>query len=199
MCANARQRGFQSYAFKFRSYVLSVSDLLYQALPKARLLFLYRNALTWAQSFSRAFGASDAQLAERVSKLGFRFMIPSVNTFLSTHTQPIRWIEYLAHMWVSTMQDARLLQQQQAPMACARFEDLKAAPHAVIASLLTHCGLPMPNPDQLAAVLSTDSQEGTVGAQDRPQPVRRLADAELAELEHHIRELDRGLSADTIL
>jgi len=64
MCANAQQHGFQYWAFKFRSYVLSVSDLLYQAVPAAKLLFLYRNALTWARSFCRAFGSSDAALED---------------------------------------------------------------------------------------------------------------------------------------
>ncbi len=43
MSANAQQRGFQYWAFKFRSYVLSVSDLLYRVAPKAKILFLYRN------------------------------------------------------------------------------------------------------------------------------------------------------------
>lgn len=199
MSANARQQGFQYYAFKFRSYVLSVSDLLYQTMPEAKILFMYRNALTWAYSFSRAFGSSDDNLGERLVKSGFRYMIPSVNDYLETHTNSISWIEYVAHMWVSTMQDSRWLQQQGAALAYARFEDLKATPHMVIQSLLTHCGLPMPDPDQLAGVLARDSQAGTAGAQDRKEPVRRLTDAELAELEHIIRELDPGLAPDTIL
>ena len=36
MSAHARQQGFEYWAFKFRSYVLSVSDLLYQTVPAAR-------------------------------------------------------------------------------------------------------------------------------------------------------------------
>jgi hypothetical protein len=198
MSASARQQGFQSYAFKFRSYVLSVSDLLYQAMPQAKMLFLYRNALTWARSFSGAFGSADNQLEEGLVKHGFRYMIPSVNTFLQTHAH-ISWLEYLACMWVSTMQDSRWLQQQWAALACARFEDLKATPRAVIESLLTHCGLPLPDPDQLAEVLAKDSQAGTIGAEYREKPVRPLSDTELAELDHIIRQLDPGLTPDTIL
>jgi len=198
MSANARRQGFQYYAFKFRSYVLSLSDLLYQALPQARILFLYRNALTWARSFSGAFGAADNQLEERLVNYGFRYMIPSVNAYLQTHDH-ISWLEYLACMWVSTMQDGRWLQQQGAALACARFEDLKATPQSVIESLLTHCGLPMPDPDQLAEVLAKDSQAGTVGAEYRAKPVRILSDTELAKLSHIIRRLDSGLAPDTIL
>jgi hypothetical protein len=199
MCGNARQHGFEHWAFKFRSYVLSVSDLLYQALPAAKLLFLYRNALTWARSFSGAFGASDAAMEQRLVHDGFRYMIPSVNNYLQTHTQAMRWIEYLAHMWVSTMQDSRWLQQHGAALACARFEDLKAAPQTVIQELLIHCGLPLPAPDRLARVLAADSQAGTVGAQDRAAPVRRLTEADLADLDRIIRELDATLAPDTTL
>lgn len=199
MSANARRQGFQYYVFKFRSYVLSVSDLLFRSMPGAKVLFLYRHALTWAYSFSRAFGAADdAELDERLVKYGFRYMIPSVNEYLKTHAQ-ISWVEYLARMWVSTMQDARWLQRQGAALACARFEDLKATPQAVIRSLLLHCGLPMPDPDLLAGVLARDSQAGTAGAQDRKAPARRLTDAELAALDRAIRDLDPALAPDTIV
>jgi sulfotransferase family protein len=199
MSAHAQQHGYQYCAFKFRSYVLSVSDLLYQAVPTARLLFLYRNALTWARSFSRAFGAPDSALEDRVEKYGYRYVIPSIDTHLRTHSKAITWIEYLAHMWVSTMQDSRSLQRQGAALACARFEDVQVAPQAVIQALLTHCGLPMPDPEQLARVLAEDSQAGTAGAQDREEPVRRLSEAELAELDRIIRHYDPTLAPDTIL
>ena len=199
MCANAQQHGFQYWAFKFRSYVLSVSDLLYQAVPAAKLLFLYRNALTWARSFSRAFGSSDAELEDRLVKYGYRYVIPSVDAHLRTHNQEITWLEYLAHMWVSTMRDSRWLQQQRAALACARFEDLQAAPQAIIQALLAHCGLPMPDSDRLARVLAEDSQAGTVGAQDMGEPVRRLTEAELTELAQIIHQYDHTLAPDTIL
>lgn len=199
MCANAQAHGFQYWVFKFRSYVLSVSDLLYLAVPTAKILFLYRNALTWARSFSRAFGVSDDALEERLTKYGFRYVIPGVNTHLETHENRINWVEYLAHMWVSTMQDSRWLVRQGAPLAHARFEDLQIAPQDVIQSLLTQCDLPMPDPERLVQVLAKDSQEGTVGAHDNQAPARRLTDAELAELARLIPEYDPTLTPDAIL
>jgi hypothetical protein len=102
-------------------------------------------------------------------------------------------------MWVSTMEDSRSLLHQGAPLACARFEDVQVAPQAVIQALLAHCGLPMPDPARLAQVLVEDSQAGTAGAQDREEPVRRLTDAELAELDRIIRQYDPTLAPDTIL
>lgn len=199
MSANAQQQGYQYFAFKFRSYVLSVSDLLYHAMPETKILFMYRNALTWAYSFSRAFGASsDENLKERLDQSGFRYMIPSVNDYLKTHAQ-ISWVEYVAHMWVSTMQDSFWLLQQRSAIACARFEDLKAESNEVIEFLLAHCSLPMPDLDRLAQVLAKDSQAGTAGAQDRHMPARHLTDADLAELNRVIRALDPNLTPDTIL
>ena len=199
MAANAQKQGFQYFAFKFRSYVLSVSDLLYQTIPQAKILFMYRNALTWAYSFSRAFGSLDENMEERLEKSGMRYMIPSVNKHLETHNNSISWVEYVAHMWVSTMQDSRSLQQQGAVLGFARFEDLKATPQVIIHSLLTHCELPMPEPEKLTDVLAKDSQAGTAGAQDRQKPARRLTDTDLVELERVIREMDSSLSPDTVL
>lgn len=198
MASSAQLQGFQYYAFKFRSYVLSVSDLLYQTIPQARLLFMYRNALTWAYSFSRAFGSSDDDMGERLEESGFRYMIPSVNEHLKTHKNSISWVEYVAHMWVSTMQDSRWLQQQSSTFASARFEDLQIDPHLVIQALLAHCGLPMPKPERLEPILAKDSQAGTVGAQDKKKSARHLTDADLLELETIIHKLDPHLTPDTI-
>jgi hypothetical protein len=198
MCANAQQQKFEHYAFKFRSYVLSVSDLLFQALPKAKIIFMYRNALTWARSFSRAFGSTDDNMTKRLEDANFRYMIPSVNKHLQTNPT-ISWVEYVAHMWVSSMQDMRWLQHHGAALVHARFEDLKKTPQSVIESLLMHCNLPMPSPEQLAQVLAKDSQEGTVGAKDSQEVVRHLTDADLEELGRIIHKLDPGLKPDTIL
>lgn len=199
MCASAQQQGFEYFAFKFRSYVLSVSDLLYQTLPEAKNLFMYRNALTWAYSFSRSFGpATDEVLEKRLDQSNFRYMIPGVDEYLKTHSK-INWVKYLAHMWVSTMQDSSWLQEQNADLATARFEDLKANPHEVISTLLAHCETPLPASDQLEQVLAQDSQAGTPGAQDRQDAARLLTDADLAELDKAIRNLDARFAPDSIL
>ncbi|MEZ4605574.1 MAG: sulfotransferase [Deinococcales bacterium] len=196
MCGNAQQQGFERYAFKFRSYVLSLSDLLYQAVPEAKLIFMYRHALTWARSFSRAFGAADDQKLQEQLSRGFRYMIPGVHHHLTQQGQ-ITWPEYLAHMWVSTMQDSRWLLAQGARLACVRYEDLKADPRAVFETSLRHCGLAMPD-GGLELTLATDSQKGTAGAQDK-KPARALTEGDLRELEHLIQQLDPQLTPHTRL
>ena len=199
MCGNAHQRTRQCWAFKFRSYVLTVSDLLYQVVPEAKILFQYRHPLAWARSFSRAFGMPDEELAELVH-YSHRYLLPRIDLYLQTHNRPIPYLDFLASMWISSMQDCRRLQELGASMACARYEDLKVAPRTAIQALLEYCGLPLLDPERLDRVLAADSQAGTVGAHmDAQEPARRLADDDLSELDRLIRQADPTLGPDTIL
>lgn len=43
------------YAIKFRSYGIELAELIAELFPKARNLFMYRNAEDWARSTARAF------------------------------------------------------------------------------------------------------------------------------------------------
>lgn len=198
MSANAQRQGYRYFAFKFRSYVLSVSDLLYRALPDAKVLFMYRNAVTWARSFSRAFGVPNDQLLIELLNSGWRYLIPGVNAHLM-HTPTIGWGNYLAHMWVSTMQDIQRLQAQNAPVTTIRFETLKAAPVKTIQAAFTQLGLSLPDSAQLASVLAKDSQAGTAGAQDKQNPARVLTDIDKRKLVQAIHDLDNTLSPGTLL
>jgi hypothetical protein len=192
MAADAQAQGYKYFAFKFRSHVLSVADLLYKAVPEARILFVHRNVRSWAQSLSRAFGCTDEQV--KLLMEHFRYMIPSVHAHVKAHGNNMGWVEFIAHMWVTTMQTSRALKTQGAPITSASFEDLKVKPDEVISTLLNGCGLPIPPADQLAQILSRDSQEGTTGAQDRGKPIRWLTDEELEELTAHVERLDPSLA-----
>jgi hypothetical protein len=199
MCANTRHGGAQSWAFKFRSYVTNLADLLYQAVPEAKLIFLYRNAEAWAKSFSRAFAPSnDEELATLVQQT-HRWLLPLVGAYAATHTAPIAYPDFLARFWLASMQDCLKLQRQGAPMFCARYEDLKVAPREVIAALFAHCGLKLPEPALLDRILAQDSQAGTPGAQAATQAARLLTARELAELDRLIRSYDPALAPDTII
>lgn len=44
-------------ALKFRSFSIELADLFYKAFPSAKILFLYRNAETWARSNARAIAS----------------------------------------------------------------------------------------------------------------------------------------------
>jgi hypothetical protein len=68
-------------AVKFRSYAIEVGDLMYRAFPQARVLFIYRNAETWLQSYARAF-------ATQAGKDNLAAMLPQNPHFLE-RTAPL--------------------------------------------------------------------------------------------------------------
>lgn len=200
MCAGTQPLGKQIWAFKFRSYVTNLGDLLYQMVPEARLVFLYREAVPWAVSFSRAFGFSDEVLASIVQQ-SERWLIPFVDAYAAHQTEPIPYHEYLAAMWVGSMQDALAIQRQGAAMFAARYEDLSVAPHAVIMAMLAHCGISAPDPALLDRTLAKDSQAGTSAdrAETRRQPARTLTDYEIEAFQRTIQAYNPSLAPDVIL
>lgn len=200
MCLQASLVGKQRWAFKFRSYVTSLSDLLYQAVPEARLVFLYRHAIPWAISFSRAFGPGDDELAPLVEQM-HRWVVPLVAGEIARHRQPIGYSTLLACMWAACMRDALALQRQGAAMFVARYEDLRVAPHEVIAALLAFCGVDGPPRALLERTLGQDSQAGTQAARAETlrQAARVLTEHEMAEIGRLIPQYDPGLAPDLII
>jgi hypothetical protein len=55
--AGQKVREVNTLALKFRSFSIELADLFYKAFPSARILFLYRNAETWARSNARAIAS----------------------------------------------------------------------------------------------------------------------------------------------
>jgi hypothetical protein len=76
-------------ALKFRSFSIQIADLLYKAFPRARSLFLYRNAEAWARSAARAFCAFDPSTQERNARAiqqdfeTFERLIPLLPDYIS--------------------------------------------------------------------------------------------------------------------
>ena len=193
MAAACRSRGATATAFKFRSYVIEVSDLLYRAFPEARVVFLYRDAETWARSVYRALGIGAADAAPPDQQI-HRTLIPLVAAYATTHATPISAPELLACLWVSTMERCLELQRQDVTMFCARFDDLQAAPREVIEALLAYCGCVVADRAKLDEVLARDSQAGTLIAQTKArQSARDLTDHDIDELKRLIRHYSPGL------
>lgn len=197
MCVAAQCGGASTWAFKFRSYVIEIGDLLFQAFPEAKTIFLYREATAWAQSFARAFPVEPGMLETSVQ--GFsRKLIPRVDAYYATHTVPISYMELFACAWVSVMERCRELLQQGAPIFCARYDHLKQAPRVVLDELLAFCGLTVGDSDRLEQVIARDSQAGTTAARTLGQP-RPLSDDDIIELKRLIRFHAPNLAPDTLL
>ncbi len=98
------------------------------------------------------------------------------------------------------MEKCREMQRRELPLFIARYEELTAAPHDVLAAMFASCGLSASAVGNLDAVLEADSQEGTplsrASVEEAPVPVSPEHIDQLCRL---IREFSGELAPDSIL
>ena len=198
MCAATRGTGATTWAFKPRSYAVELSDLVYQSFPTARVVFLYRNAVGWVQSFVRAFSLTQDRAAW-VQEF-YRDLIPSVGAYTATHSDQMPLMALFACAWASTMQRCRDLQREDVALFCARYEDMKVAPRPVVAAMLRYCDVSVRHGGDLDDVLAQDSQAGTTASQAQAQQSgARLSEQDIADFTRYLHQVAPDLTPDMIL
>ncbi len=155
-------------AIKFHSQVLYQAALYHRAFPQARLIFMYRDAKGWANSFSgflqnMGFAArmdpqalrhhwlmlsADAPLADLATSV-------DVDAALTPHAQ------LLAAGWAQAMAQFRALATAGLPFFTLHYDDLRRDRATFIRALLAYCHLSDQNLAQALATFDRDSQEGT--------------------------------------
>lgn len=200
LCASsARGRGASASALKFRSFVIGLADLLSHHFPEAKVVFLYRQAVSWARSMVRAFRLFDPEveaLLPPLQPLVSPFM-PVVAAQEVAPPSPLAWLSYL---WVSVMERCLDLQRQGVPMFVARYEDLQAAPLEVLEALLAYCGVRARDAGAIDRVLVEDSQAGTSLSRDHAQASTRAFGVEhVAELHRLIHTYSPLLTPDFVM
>lgn len=159
------------WALKFRSFAIEIADLIDVHFPRARSLFLYRQAVPWARSMMLAFGSdeSDEPLTPQRIREVWMLLETVVKGFGESRlagVAEIDWRSVLALWWLILME--RALERLQAGQAIlpVRYESLKAEPVTVMTQILAYCGIDVGNGDWLRAVLGQDSQAGTALSRD---------------------------------
>ena len=185
LCKASPQKRPSVWAFKFRAFCIQIADLLYRNHPKAKSLFLYREAESWAHSSVRAFlasGQANEHMMQGFWEVMTRF-VPLLPVYMTKTSTGLSATEVLTLIWLSIMQRYLSLYKQGLPICATRYEDLVTAPEAVIQALFHYCDLPLPEPARLAQVLAKDSQAGSVLSRARvQQPKAGLDETELARL-----------------
>ena len=192
ICASTAQRGSAiAWALKPRGFGIQLADLFYRSFPEAKVVFLYRRAESWARSSARAFRIFEPEMQQMLSQLQqlFSKLDPLVAAYSAKHEETITPIELLTCLWVSSMERCLDLQQQGVPLFAVRYEELKAAPRAVLDGLFAYCEVVVSNVEAITRVLAQDSQAGTSVSQVRAQQSK----SEL--LEHHVAQLHRLIRA----
>ena len=148
-------------ALKFRAMCLWVGDLLYQAFPDAKHLFLYREAEAWSKSMGLTTIPIEVRRAPTPEFPIFRrSMSPLSLPFAARHGREATGNELRSLMWLSLLEQYLALCDLGIQFLALRYEDIVAHPQEVLAAIFAHCGLTA-DLDRAYAVFGRDSQAGT--------------------------------------
>lgn len=172
----------QPLAIKFRSQQILQACELKEAMPKAKQIYLYRNAVDTVDSFGMAFLSSKVLQLIRLFRLDslyiyqigfmpryFSLIIPTYNTinFPAAVVQPLGFIGFLTLSWISNVDSAlKALARNPAVFdTIVTYECLIEHRLTVIRRLLDACGLQTQVPSDhsvLSKVFDEDAHSPTV-------------------------------------
>jgi hypothetical protein len=154
---------------KFRSQGLFSADPFYRAFPDARYVFIYRDALSWANSFYRMtmrLPRPDGMDDEQFTRFMWRILsaetdISYTETYFDLESAIARWELVCAPAWVLHCEQYTQYFEAGWPFFALRYNELNNQPESVTAQLLEHCGLPAESLGQALRGFEGDAQEGT--------------------------------------
>ena len=173
LCRAAIVRDHDYIVIKFRNQAAGIMDLYLDALPSARHLFIYRNALDWLASFHRLHvkraappirysrqqvieqQASYYQLPEAAIE---QFAPASIETYCGLEGRAVGWLLMLGRYFE--------LYESGADIAAIRYEDLHDNREQTLKRVLRQMNLPAQALTQALRAFNSDAQAGTKLARD---------------------------------
>ncbi|MCX7287721.1 MAG: hypothetical protein NTW20_09220 [Rhodobacterales bacterium] len=156
------------FAMKFRSQALFHADLYHQALPDAACVFLYRDALGWANSvygMMRQYGSSDSLTGDDRTLCWSIFTAASDPGSLADVIDlaaPEVPVELaLGPAWACNMAEYTRHLQAGVPFVALRYNEFNRDREAQLARMLRHCSLPPEHAANALQAFERDSQSGT--------------------------------------
>lgn len=192
------------FAMKFRSQALFQADLYHQALPDAACLFLYRDALGWANSvysmmrqynFPDTLTGSDRTLAWSIFTAASDPAPLAQVIDLSAPEVPMELA--LGPAWSCNMAEYSRHLDAGVPFLALRYNEFNRDREASIARMLRHCGLPEAYAAAALQAFETDSQSGSHLSRDLT--TERLSPDRLDRLARVMSRLPDFASPDLIL
>ncbi|MEZ4591924.1 MAG: sulfotransferase [Chloroflexota bacterium] len=156
----------QAYVIKFRSFSTVLIDLLHQAAPHAKHIFLYRNAEDQARSIARAFKAVEAgrEALDTVALHERTKFLPLLSQYANRARQgDLSEVEMNMLGWLSGLQSYLDQHAAGVPMCAVRYEEMINQPEPIVRALFEYCRLPV-TPERLALgvkAFERDSQQGS--------------------------------------
>lgn len=210
-----RPAGCETLAIKHRGKSIWAFREFWDAVPGARSVFLYRNAVDTIQSFDRVSNYAHGRrqwLLETPVLSGVmrawnhfnagRWDVDIYREHLSggTPTEVVVQCGVAGRLlldWISKLDCYLKLRELDAHCVALRYEDMIAAPQAALSELFSACGLPAAEFQRVIAVFAKDSQEGTA-LRRAGSKGPRLSETTVRNIQSIIRRQTR-LPADMIL
>ena len=181
-----------AWAVKGQSFAIELGDWLHKLYPRARNLFLYRQADTWLLSGLRAYvGDVETDAAEhRAREARRRELLGSLVPAIANYDAelPLSHAGMLALMWLTAMERYVQLCDAGAEMLAIRYASWLATPRETADAMLAYCQCMPDDMTAIAEVLNRDSQAGTHLARDAVRQRERAAsESDLEQLRWHLR------------
>ena len=166
------QRQPEIAVLKFRSHGIRLSDWFYAAFPQAYNLFMYRNAVSWAQSvhrFLQRLGLPNQLKWDEALQLWCDLTgekIAYVESFVNVDQDLLYFSDLLAPAWTSYLDWYMTHYQSGVPFHSIRYEALNDQREATLHAVFDYCGLPTSHLSQAIRAFETDSQAGTAISRD---------------------------------
>ena len=142
-------------------------------MPEASFVFLYREALSWANSFYRMMRRYQlpAVLTGEERAWVWNIMtgaedLSRVRPYLDLEADEVPLEDALAPGWAYNMEEYTRHLHSGVPFLALRYDDLNSARDASLKRLFDHCGLPMDTVGPALAAFERDSQANTILSRD---------------------------------
>lgn len=166
-------------AIKFRSQCIEIDDLLADAFPAAKHLYLTRDPMSWLDSSFRAF--MDPEKIEDDDYLSwieetFGALHPLIRSEIVAGKPMPAWKCSLLH-WIANTETFRKFQAKGISYCVADFSEIRSHGMETISRILDYCAIPIADISVIEHCLSRDSQKGSAFDQTLiNDPARRLPD-----------------------
>lgn len=175
------------FAVKLRSQSLFQADLFHEALPEATCVFLYRDALAWANSIYqmlRKYGFPPVLTGDERALAWTCFTaaedLGKLRPFVDVDAEGVPTELALAPAWACNMVEYDRHLRGGVPFLALRYNEINAERELSLQRLFEHCRLPLEYVAKAMAAFDHDSQAGTKIARD--VKVDRLSEAQIARL-----------------
>jgi hypothetical protein len=167
--------GVDTLAIKFRSQALFISEHFWRALPEAHLIFMYRDAIGWGNSFLQFTADVGIKLPMDEQGRAKHWMMISgdmplavLGRYVDLDELPANSARMFAPAWTIHMAEYMRLYRLGLPFLALRYNEFAGNSRAELERLFAFCGLPISGVEGALKAFDEDSQKGT--------PIARKAD-----------------------